>query len=375
MALTLIRSISPASLPSLREDYYETLSLCYQSLGLFDKAKGALLAALKSLSHNDPFIQVRFYQRLGHIARQRERFHEGKDWFKKSEAMAKKVKERSSNLAGQLILDARCGEALCERGLGKFKQSERIFKSLLQYYRKQTDKDGEAFVYWALGTTQRFLGNLKEAEVNLRQSIQLYAQLRNLNGLAYSRCGLAGVLRMKGLAKDSGKLYRTAHRQFRKGRDNFGMAYSFCGQANAARMQNSYAAARQFFKKSITKYNFIKQKGPLGFVFWSLAQLELSLGNMSVAKRYLRRAEACFKEVHDKRGLVYSYLGWGDFFQRSQNKKALMFYRMAKGRAKQLDLKLEQVHAQARIKSQSQKHLYKKLGVNLSAFTHYSSLP
>ena len=152
----------------------------------------------------DPFGQVQVCLRLGDIERQLECFSEAAKWYERAQRLIGKNKSTLSKPLKRAVLDAASGKALCLRGKGQLRKAERWLHDLLFLYKEEKDHEGAAYLYWALGTTERFLGNLRLAEKNLKASLREYSRLKNRSGQAYALCGLGGTYRMQGLARNQG---------------------------------------------------------------------------------------------------------------------------------------------------------------------------
>jgi tetratricopeptide (TPR) repeat protein len=328
-----------------------------QQAGDFRRARAIFLRAnaLFTRAH-DPIGVVETAQKLGDVHRQLEEFSAAARWYSAA------LKHLPSQSYDSTKVDLECGLALCHRGEGKYARAITGLKRALHGYTRRHDHEGVAYAQWALGTTQRFAGRFIDAERNLRKSISLYEKLKDTSGLAYARCGLGGTLRMRGHARESEKLYRQANAVFKKLGDRFGQAYSFCGQGNALRMQGRERYGIPFMKKAIALYTSLKQKGPRAFVLWSLAQAEQSLGHEKAAAHHLNQSEKLFRAVNDRRGLTYISLGRRAF-------------RDALRRARNESLPFEAAHALRGLDDKRAFSLYRKCGVNHSAFLRNRALP
>lgn len=257
---------------------------------------------------------------VGDMERQLENFTSARHSYQTAQKLSRTLNDHQAHT------DALTGEALAWRGHGRYEKSICLLRETLRFYRKQRDREGTAYTYWALGTTQRFAGSLKEAEKNLRLSVRMYSALSDPLGLAYARCGLGGTLRMRGQFSQSGRLYKMANQTFSKLGDKFGLAYSFCGQGNALRMRGRIKQSIPFMNKAAALYRSIGQKGPLGFVLWSRAQVEMALGRLPRAENFLREARRLFQKVHDTRGLEYCRKGQAELLRlkKSPDSKAIL---------------------------------------------------
>lgn len=282
----------------------------------------------------------------------------------------------SQNSDGALKLDALSGLALARRAMGHFSEARRQFLRLFPRYRSQQDLMGVAHLLWALGTTERFIGDLTSAARHNKKAVELYQKLGDKSGLAFALSGLGGTYRMQGKASESRQCYRRANSIFRALKDDFGLAYSFCGIGNSYRMQNQIKRGLKFSARAADLYSRLNMKGPLAFVYWSMAQGELAVEQFAKAKRHLSLAEKLFKQVQDDRGLVYSALGWGEFFRRKNSKLAAKFYRRALQSSQKMGLKLEALHARRYLSDSSKVwNSYRKIGVDLTRFRSYNTLP
>ena len=260
------------------------------------------------------------------------------------------------------------------RGLGRYATAIAAFSKLLPVYRRRNDREGEAFVLWAMGTTERFAGCLADADRHLKSAVRLYERLGDASGLAYARCGWGGTLRMRGDAARSRALYARGFRYFRRAGDRFGMAYASCGQGNAWRMLGRLSVAVPFMKRAEEFYRQLRLPGPLGFVLWSRAMLETERRAWSHATRFLAAAEAEFRRAKDPRGLVYVTLGKGELARARQKDSSLQYYRRADRQAGRLGLFFEQAHARVR-EGRADVSIYRRFGVSISLFSRFRSLP
>lgn len=353
---------------SLKGERLELIGQAHQQAGDFRASHAAYQAAWDQLSRtSDSWRLSEIALHLADMCRQREAFREALRWY----GVAKQCAERSKN--SRLLLDAASGTAMAWRGLGRYATSLSAFSTLLSAYRRLKDQEGEAYVLWAMGTTERFAGRLAAADRHLAEAVRLYIRLRDASGLAYARCGWGGTLRMKGEAARSRALYAQGYRYFSKVGDRFGMAYASCGQGNALRMLGRLSDALPFMKRAERHYRRLRLAGPLGFVLWSRAMLETERSAWNEATRFLSEAEAAFQRAGDPRGLVYVILGRGEL-ARARQKPAFLYYQRAANRARRLGLLFEEAHARVRL-GEAAPSIYRRFGVSISFFSRYRSLP
>ena len=353
---------------SLRAERFELLGQAYQQGGDFRNGYRAFLSAWRALSKSEDSWRVADTAlRLGDMCRQQEKFREAIRWYATAEARAKHPK------SDRIRLDATCGRAMAFRGLGLYRTALPIFSRLLRGYRRRRDKEGEAYILWAMGTTERFAGRLSDADRHLEMAVRLYARLGDASGLAYARCGWGGTLRMMGYASRSRRLYALGFRTFRQTGDRFGLAYSSCGQGNALRMMGRLSAARLFMKRAEKNYRALRLPGPLGFVLWSRAMLEAECHSWREASTKLRGAESQFRRVRDLRGLVYVLLGKGEL-ARAQGKPSSTVFDQAARAARRLGLPFEESHARVR-SAKASGAIYRRFGVSIPLFSRYRSFP
>lgn len=374
-ALSLLATIRVRTLPALsRIEYFELATAVYQNLGMFHSAIRAAreLVSVQRSSRDRYGLAIALLQ-LGDILRQCEMFSESSKKYSEGGRVAKSL--LGNDAAKRLPADSMIGIALCHRAMGRYRQCLHLLNQALTAAHKRRDRDASSYLCWAIGTTHRFAGNLRPAEKYLRQSLMEYQRLGDVSGVAYARAGLGGTLRMRGLAHESGILYRQAHKTFRHLNDLFGVAYTWCGQSNAARLRHQFPKALGLMNRAANLYMTLGQKGPLGFVLWSRAQLLAETGKADAALRDLKRAKRLFSNVKDHRGLVYVALGFGEVYRRLKPTLARSYFATAHRRARQLSLPLERAHAERRLYDRFPEALYAKTGVDLSRFQRYTALP
>lgn len=381
-ASRLLKSIQIKKLlPYQRGEFFFHQAQIHQLQGNFPLAlKNFLVSYRFYKSQKSLHYQSLIAHHLGDIYRQIESFDLAIHWYEEVQKLLKNIPKNNSSL----IDDAITGRALSFRGKGKYQAAINLLLKQKVRYEKAKDYEAAAYANWAIGTTYRFIGDFKKAVNHLKKSLQIYSRIQDQTGKAYAFCGLGGTLRMMGVPTESLECYLFAHKTFKSYGDQFGQAYSLCGTGNAYRMMRNYSTAIKFSHQAEQLYRKLKQKGPLGFVLWSLAQNEIALGLKKQAKLHLIEAWKLFKNVNDQRGLTYVQLGWGEFFRDENPAKAKKHYLLAGKQAKKCGILFEQIHARARI------HLlsggrplslnldfpqYKKCGVDFESFRKYETLP
>jgi tetratricopeptide (TPR) repeat protein len=344
-----------------------------QNRGNFHPAAGAFHAALSLYRRsNNLESQIETLLKLGDIHRQLESFIEARSFYRSAFRLTKKISR--SNTIDQKRQDALVGEALCLRGEGNFSSCLTKFQSCLTYYKTNKDLEGNAYVLWAMGTTERFAGQFRDAQRHLEASLKIYQRLHDVSGTAYALCGLGGTYRMKGRPGQSLACYRRANTVFKKLHDKFGLAYSFCGQSNAYRMQNKIEQALPLMKQAERLYRSLKLKGPLAFVLWSQAQAYGVLKRPVAAQSTLSEATRLFSSVNDKRGMLYALLGKGWALYQQNNSNYQRVFKTAVRMAIRGHLPFEQAHALRFLNPKSAAKIYRRCGVD-SRFFLYRTLP
>lgn len=317
--------------------------------------------------------QLEALLKIGDVSRQTELFSKAQSSYAQALRLIKST-ARSESFYRQKIQDASLGEALCLRANAQYSEALKRFRRCLTFYVRYHDIEGQAYVLWAMGTTERFAGRFKNSLKYLKRSSGLYRQLNDKDGLAYTLCATGGCLRMMGRAKESLQCYRRANRYFKGIGDRFGVAYSYCGQSNALRMQNNLSAAWPLMKQAERLYRGLRLKSPLGFVLWSQAQVKLITGDWKAAQQALKDAQRLFTAAQDQRGLVYVCLGFSEL-GRLKNKSSYKFKsKVAAIMSKRLGLPFEQAHALRFSHPKQASKIYRRCGVSDGFFT-YKTLP
>ncbi|MFN0117401.1 MAG: tetratricopeptide repeat protein [Elusimicrobiota bacterium] len=327
------------------------------------------LSLIKKFKDEQNYAQVLL--KLGDNHRQIEKFFLAIKYYRRVISLNARLK---TPIFKRYCVDAYLGEGMCLRGLGKWDDAQKLFKICLKYYEKNKDFEGQAYTLWAIGTTFRFSGQIAFAEYFLKKSLIFYKKIKDDNGLAYARCGLGGTFRMKGFPQESLALYSQAYRYFQSQHDEFGLAYSSCGQGNAFRMMGNLNRAVSCMNRAIKKYSFLNQTGPLAFVLWSRAQLNISRKFFLQARKDLKKSEVLFKKCSDKRGLVYCLLGFGEL-NLNKNFSSIHYFKKAFNQSKKLKLQLEAGHAASRFNKNISQKIYSSCGVSVKSYFHYKGFP
>jgi len=338
----------------------------------FHEALRKFSTALVSYKHaNHRSSQVDTLLKIGDISRQTESFKNARRAYRSAFELVRKSR---ISVEIQKRHDALLGEALCLRGEGHYKQALQNFRACLSYYEQSDDLEGQAYILWAMGTTERFAGQFKKAERHLKKSGAFYIRIKDQSGAAYALSALGGTHRMMGHPKKSLLCYRRANAIFKKFNDRFGLAYSFCGQSNALRMQNKINEALPLMERAERLYRSLKLKGPLAFVLWSRSQAYCAIQRWDAAEKTLTASSRLFRAVRDQRGLLYANLGRAGILM---NKNKLIYKRVFKEslkKATQLSLPFETAHALRASHPKRAATLYRRCGVS-SQFFLYRTLP
>jgi tetratricopeptide (TPR) repeat protein len=215
------------------------------------------------------------------------------------------------NIDSTAVLDAQAGWALSARASGEPWKALKTLDQVLTGYRKQKDKDGEAFTLWALGGTWRIAGDMKK-------------------GLKHLLAALGGIYRMLGQYALSGKYYREANKRMRQRKDTFGIAYSYCGLGNVQRMAGRFRQALPFYKKAEKLYGTIGDRVSYAYTLWSLGTTHKLLGQYTQAHWAFYKADILFKKTGDTRGRVYALLGHAEIeFLKAHKAKGMNWWKQA----------------------------------------------
>ncbi len=307
---------------------------------LFLLARRHYLKILKNIS-TDPLDKAAAFKGLADMERIQ-------GFFRKSLAHYQQAKKLYGKLDPDSALDAQVGWALAARAMGQPRQALRELRIALSEYRKQKDKEGEAFTHWALGGTLRISGDMKTGLQELQKALKMFKTQGNSEGISYVCCALGGIFRMLGLYKESGKYYRNANHRMRQRSDTFGTAYSYCGLGNVERMAGRFLEALPFYRKAEKLYGTIGDRVSYAYTLWSIGTTYKLLGNYSPADMAFHKADILFKLTGDTRGRIYTLLGFAEAaWLKGQKSKGLLNWKQAKAIAGKSDFAWEKLHVEA----------------------------
>ena len=261
---------------------------------------------------------------LADVERIQGYFSQALHHYQEAEKILKKIDPPSA-------VDAQVGWALAARAVGRPQEAlERLNKALI-FYRKDKDRQGEAFTHWALGGTLRIAGDMKRGLKELQTALRMFKSLKDVEGISYTCCALGGIFRMLGRYGESRKYYREANRLMRQRKDTFGIAYSYCGLGNVERMGGRYRKALPFYRKAEKLYGSIGDRVSYAYTLWSIGTAHKMLGDFPKAVRSFLKADKLFLQTGDTRGRIYVNQGLGEIAQLSPNnsslRKSLFVYR------------------------------------------------
>ena len=209
-------------------------------------------------------------------------------------------------------VDAAAGWALSARASGDPGKAVKLLRETLAFYRKDGDREGQAFALWALGGALRIAGDMPEGKKSLLKALALYRRLGDREGEAYTHCALGGLNRMLGRPRETASHYRAANLLHRSRRDTFGTAYSFCGLGNVERMAGRWDAALRFFRRAERLYRIIGDRVSYAYTLWSIGTDLKMKGDFPGAGGYFKKADALFQKTGDARGRAYVFLGYAE---------------------------------------------------------------
>lgn len=245
-------------------------------------------------------------------------------------------------------VDAQVGWALSARASGDPHAALKELSKALRFYQHSKDKNGEAFVRWALGGTWRIAGDMRKGLSELQKALGLFKKLKNAEGYAYTCCALGGSHRMLGEYGKSGRYYREANRRMRQRKDTFGIAYSYCGLGNVERMAGRSIKALPFYKKAEKLYGTIGDRVSYAYTLWSLGTTYKMLGQYTQANSAFYKADNLFKKTGDTRGRIYALLGFAEVeFLKGNRSQGMKWWKQAKTIGDKSDYAWENLHVDA----------------------------
>ena len=233
-------------------------------------------------------------------------------YFTESMSHYKKAERFIRILDPVSMTDAQMGWALAARAIGRPTEALRELKKALAFYKRQKDRQGEAFAHWALGGTFRISGDMKRGLKELQTAFRIFKTLEDPEGVSYSCCALGGIFRMLGRYAESGRYYREANRRMRQRKDTFGIAYSYCGLGNVQRMAGHFKQALPFYQKAEKLYGTIGDRVSYAYTLWSIGTTHKMLGQHTQAWSAFQKADILFKKTGDTRGRIYTLLGFAE---------------------------------------------------------------
>ncbi len=246
------------------------------------------------------------------------------------------------------MTDAQMGWALAARAIGRPTEALQKLKKALAFYKKQRDRQGEAFAHWALGGTFRIAGDMKLGLKELQTAFRIFKALEDPEGISYTCCALGGIFRMLGRYGESGKYYREANRRMRQRKDTFGIAYSYCGLGNVERMAGRFKQALPFYQKAEKLYATIGDRVSYAYTLWSIGTTYKMLGQYTQAHWAFYKADNLFKKTGDTRGRIYTLLGFAEVeFLKGRQAKGSKWWKQAKQIADRSKFDWEELHVES----------------------------
>ncbi|MBI4351501.1 MAG: tetratricopeptide repeat protein [Elusimicrobia bacterium] len=221
----------------------------------------------------------------------------------KALALSKKLEIR--------VEDAELEWALSLRLEGRLPEAARLLEKLLRGYKKAGDRSGAAFALWALGGLYRLQGRYAEGIAAFEDSLGFAGREKDEAASGYALFGLGGILRVAGFMGRALDCYVRARKLFAPTDDAFAKAYAECGTANVLRQLGRLEEAYAGYTRAHKLYSALSDRADLGFVEWGMGEIKKKNGDLSSALSHYRKAAALFKGRSEPRGEALTLLSLG----------------------------------------------------------------
>ncbi|SBT42968.1 ATP-binding protein [Micromonospora auratinigra] len=253
----------------------------------------------------DTAVEATLTQRLGDLYRDRGRFAEAADHFR-----------RALELAERTGSDLRRAEAL--RGLGDAGWGRGEARTAVAHYRRALplfetggDRRGVAHTLRGLSVAYRGLGRLDGATAAARRCLSAFRELGDRDGEAYARRTLGSILLDQGRYDEAAECFLRCRADFAALGDRLGEAAALLGLGMTQVDQGRFAEAVPTYESCRAAFADVSDALGEAYARRGRGDALTGLGRHDEAERELRAALALFRAEGDVRWQGYALLSLG----------------------------------------------------------------
>lgn len=201
---------------------------------------------------------------------------------------------------------------------GAVLQSQAMFRSAIEEFRKVGNLDGEVTARSNLADTLMTAGKLEEAKKLWLAALGEYLAIQDKSGAALNLNNLGDLARQSGNLDAAEVNYRKAQAIAEEIQDKDALGYIFSGMGDVAMDRGSTGEAQRDYDKSLALRRQIGEKESAGAVSIGLAMADVEEGHAAKAETALRQLMDEFSAEHESDdqltaaiGLINAYLSEG----------------------------------------------------------------
>ena len=236
------------------------------------------------------------WHQLGTIAQEKRQFDEAEQWYRKSLAIAKKLKDEY-------------GQAQTLHQLGMLAQVRRQFDEAKQWYRKSLNLSEKLKGEYVQSLTLHQLGTIAEVKRQFDEAEQWYRKSLNLSEKLKFEHEQAGTLHNLGMLAqekwkftDAKKYYRRSLNLSEKLKDEYVQSLTLHQLGMLAQVRQQFVEAEQWYRQSLAIKEKLKDEHGQAQTLHNLGIIAQARRQFTEAEQWYRKSLAIKEKLKDEHG-------------------------------------------------------------------------
>ena len=240
--------------------------------------------------------------------------------FQKVEACAARAVEKGQAQGSKLLVaDARLGQCMAFRHLGKLTEAIGSCQAAQSIYAATNERGGLAKVLTNLANIYYGQGDLAGAKKVYEEALKIYREIGNLRGTAGALDNVANVVGDLGDPIAARKLSEESLRIYREISDYTGMGETLNNIATEEQVAGNYGAATKAMAGALEIWRKTGNRNGIATTTTNLADLLLNQGEIAQAESKYQEALKIFRDSSQTSNSAYPLFGLGEVLSARGN--------------------------------------------------------
>jgi len=240
--------------------------------------------------------------------------------FQKVEACAARAVEKGQAQGSKLLVaDARLGQCMAFRHLGKLTEAIGSCQAAQSIYAATNERGGLAKVLTNLANIYYGQGDLAGAKKVYEEALKIYREIGNLRGTAGALDNVANVVGDLGDPTAARKLSEESLRIYREISDYTGMGETLNNIATEEQVAGNYGAATKAMAGALEIWRKTGNRNGIATTTNNLADLLLNQGEIAQAESKYQEALKIFRDSSQTSNSAYPLFGLGEVLSARGN--------------------------------------------------------